>query len=438
MLRSGHYHFAGVAGVGMSAVAQAVLATGCRVTGSDRYYDRGHELAVIGQLRACGVEFVAQDGSGIDDGTSALVVSTAIEPDNPDLRAAQAVSVPVRHRSQVLAELAAGTRCIAVTGTSGKSTVTGMIGHILVGLGADPTVINGAAVVNWRDADHIGNFRAGRSNWCVIEADESDRSVLNYHPDWGVVTNASADHFALAETLALFDRFKRQVATGVVSTLDEPALLEGLHVVQNSGGIRFEHGGLAFDVPIRGRHNAENALLAVVTCERLGFALEDIRAALAGFAGIVRRLEVVGSAGGVTVIDDYAHNPAKIRASWEAVSSGHGRVIGVWRPHGYGPLSSLLVPLARTFADVCRADDRVFILPVYDAGGTAERSVSGEDLVAQAQALGCPHIEVIAPEDVPRTVAAQANDGDVAITMGARDPDLPKLARQILAACAGG
>lgn len=432
MLEKGHYHFAGVAGVGMSALAQAALGQGCDVSGSDRYRDRGQDTDVIGKLVSAGVKFTPQDGSGITAATKALVVSTAIEGDNPDIAAAKKCGVPVLHRSELLHKIVDGHRCVAVTGTSGKSTVTGMTGWILEQLGADPSVVNGAPLLNWMSGDVIGNARIGKSDLWVIEADESDRSLLNYSPDWAVITNASMDHFSLEETVQLFKKFAGRAKRGVVSALDNPSWLKEFKPEVKTDGSSFKYGAAQFAVHLPGAHNAENALFAVVLCEKLGFKLKDIGRALAGFKGIHRRLERVGTAGGITVVDDYAHNPAKIAAAWRAAAGSGGRVIGIWRPHGFKPLAMMMEELMELFGALCRAGDKLYILPVYDAGGTADRAVNSDRLVNALRAKGVPAEFINDAGQLPVLVAGQAKRGDVVLTMGARDPGLPTLARSIL------
>lgn len=404
------YHFTGVGGVGMSAVAQAALAVGNAVTGSDcrcdGISDLRSQISDLEKLRIAGVSLVPQDSSGITQDLDAVVVSTAIEEDNPDLIAAQKLGLSVLHRSEMLAGLLEGKRCIAVTGTSGKSTVAGMIGWTLSGLGADPTVVNGAPVLGWVDDGHIGNFRAGGSDLWVIEADESDRSLLNYHPEMAVITNVSADHFDIEETNALFDAFRKKVSGDTIE-----------------GPVDVEPG---VESAMRGRHNLENAAVAAALCERLGYARDDVRRVLESFKGIHRRFETVGQAGGITVIDDYAHNPAKIQAAWETARDCGQRVIGVWRPHGYGPLRKMMEDLASLFNELCSGDDRLLVLPVYDAGGTADRSVNSDALVEKVS-----NAEYAGPENVADAVGGIAGEGDVVLVMGARDPGLPQLARQI-------
>jgi len=434
------YHLVGVAGVGMSALAEILLACGVRVTGSDRYYDMprmpsgipGKDLDVVRRLIGAGVTFFPQDGDGVGDNTDAVVVSTAIEPNNPDLVAACARGVEVRHRVDVLADLVREKRLIAVTGTSGKSTVTGMVGWILEQLGGDPSVVNGAAIVNWLTEEALGSTRRGDSDLWVVEADESDRSLLRFNPDWTIITNASADHFDLRQTLDLFGQFESQTREGVINGLDK---LRGFQAENTGMGSSFDYGAVRFSVNVPGLHNAENALLAVMLCEKLGYPLVDISTALASFRGIHRRLEQIGSASGVEVIDDYAHNPEKIRAAWKTVADRHARVTGIWRPHGYGPLSSMMDALAEMFGDVCRKDDRIYLLPVYDVGGTANRSVTSDEL-AERLAAGGVTVSVREAEVLPAEIAGYAAEGDGVLVMGARDPELPLLARKILSAVA--
>jgi UDP-N-acetylmuramate--alanine ligase len=432
-LPDGHYHLVGVAGVGMSALAQALQAAGRRVTGSDRYADKGTTVEAIPQLIHAGVQIVRQDGSGVGCGTRAVIVSTAIESDNPDLAAAGRLGVPILHRAEALARLVEGRRCLAITGTCGKSTVTGMIGWILEQAGYDPNVVNGAPVVNWRSEERIGNTRASRSDLWVIEADESDRSLLQFHPDWAVITNASKDHFGVEETRALFRSFSGQVRGWLLSALDEPSPMAGFAAETGRDGSGFRYGGVEFVTPLPGAHNAENAWLAVRACERLGCDLPVIRQALSRFRGIGRRLERVGGAAGVAVVDDYAHNPAKIAAAWRALAPYHRRVIAIWRPHGYGPLTHMMAELASTFGEVCGDNDRLLLLPVYDAGGTANRSVSTGDLVSRLAGVCRATASLVSPAEAEEAAVAEARPGDVLLVMGARDPDLSPMARRILA-----
>jgi UDP-N-acetylmuramate--alanine ligase len=435
MLEYAQYHFVGVAGVGMSAVAQAVRFQDVRVTGSDRYQDQGDALPILKQLSDVGIDLFSQDGSGVSAG--AVVVSTAIEPDNPDIQAAKGLGLPVLHRSEVLAQLVADRRCLAVAGTSGKSTVTGMVGWILEQTGHDPSVVNGAPITNWRNDSCIGNARKGASDLWVIEADESDRSLLNYNPEFAVITNMSADHFGLEETVSLFEQFRGNVQQECIGALNVVNYLDGVDADVTASSISFDFEGVSFQLPLPGQHNVEDALHAASLCRLIGVSLQESADALATFNGIHRRLEVVGEANGVTVLDDYGHNPAKIAAAWNAVVPFARRGIVIWRPHGYGPLRSLLDELTETFAMLCGPDDCLILLPVYDAGGTADRSIDASVLAKQLKSRGVPVSCVASHDEGLAVAAAEAAPGDAIIVMGARDPKLPELARRILMRLSG-
>ena len=444
----GHIHVAGVAGVGMSALAQALRWTHARVTGSDRFFDQGQELPVFAALRAAGIELVRQDGAAITGETEAVVYSTAIEEGNPDFVAARKAGVLLRHRAAVLADLVRGQTVLAVAGTAGKTTTTGMLGWALEQLGAEPTVVNGGALVDWADARHVGNVRRGGAHapW-VVEVDESDRSLLNFRPEWTILTNISQDHFTLAEVQELFRAYAAQVQTGIVCGAGVKTVLGAQKAAVMEIEAQPEPVADGFAVAWRGQklavrqpgaHNALNALLAAELCAQLGYAPEKVAAALARFGGIQRRLERVDAGGGVRVVDDYAHNPAKIAAAWAAVAAPGKRVLGVWRPHGYGPLRAMRAPLADAFASACRPSDRLWLLPVFDAGGTADRTVNSAELAARLQARGVAAALAGNYDELGAELVRTAHAGDTILIMGARDPHLPVFAREIAAAVRAG
>ncbi|NQT94103.1 MAG: hypothetical protein HQ559_15180 [Lentisphaerae bacterium] len=300
-----------------------------------------------------------------------------------------------------------------------------MTGWILEHAGRDPTVVNGGSVIGWMGDDRLGSVRQGNGSAFVVEADESDRSLLGFQPDYAVITNVSRDHFDTEETEALFDEFRRCVTGPVISGTGDDSLLRGFEPEITAEGSSFLHGDTTFAIGLPGRHNAENALLAAALCERMGVAPAESSAALAGFRGIARRLETVGRVGGITVVDDYGHNPAKIRAAWTALAPHHERVTAVWRPHGFGPLAAMMEDLVVLFKALLRPDDVLGILPVYDAGGTADRSVGSDELVSRLQAEG---VNVRCPADFEQAeqlVVQTCTPGSLALVMGARDPDLP-------------
>jgi UDP-N-acetylmuramate--alanine ligase len=367
-----------------------------------------------------------QDGSGVVPGIDRVVVSTAIEEDNPDVKAARALGIPLSHRAVMLAEAVGAAPSVAITGTSGKTTVTGMVGCVLEGLGADPMVVNGGAVLNWVTPREIGNVREGRGLW-VIEADESDKSLMRFHPDWAIVTNISGDHFSADEARLLFADFGRQVKKGVIGPLETLPGGAGFKPVLDREGSSFVMKGITVRVPAPGRHNAENAFQTLSLCEAMGYDLGRAAAALAGFKGIARRLQTAGTGGGVTVIDDFAHNPAKIEAAWSTIRPHYRRVLGVWRPHGFTPLAVMADALAELFPRLCGAEDRLYLLPVYYAGGTvkAPAKVTSADLVARLAQAGVKAEACEGFDGLEAALAAEARAGDAVLVMGARDPDLP-------------
>jgi len=436
-------HIVGIAGVGMSALAQAALWCGYTVSGSDRYLDQGTQVAVLEKLARCGIQLYPQDGSGISSQTTCVVVSTAIEADNPDLATAASYAVPVMHRSKLLAELVGAHTCVAIAGTSGKTTVTGMTGWILEAAGHDPFVVNGGHVQGWKDEEKIGNVRAGKSGLWLIEADESDRSFLNYTPHMATITNISRDHFSLDESTQLFAAFAVKVATKIICGAGvrerliscDAGLAEKLiepYCTYLSGTENgFIWDGQTYRIPVLGRHNASNAFMAAILAAELGVTRAQIQKALLTFPGIERRLQVVGRFHEVTVIDDYAHNPAKIFASWNAVKAAYGQVTGVWRPHGFGPLQAMHDELINIFKDIMDPSDHLYVLPVYYAGGTAARAVTSEEFVKALVSAGVSAFYVPDYLQLKASLEDNAQPGSAILCMGARDPELPRFTRQL-------
>ncbi|NOU36219.1 MAG: hypothetical protein HOO88_05575 [Kiritimatiellaceae bacterium] len=427
-------HIIGIGGTGMNGIAQLAAHAGYSVSGSDR----ATGLPIFNTLEKLGVRIVPQDGSGITADTNAVVYSTAIESDNPDIQQSKLLNIPLLHRADMLAKLCEGKEVIAVAGTAGKSTVTGMLGWIFQCLGKDPTVYCGAPVLNWqrrgdapvafsnkRDegvASTLGNVRFGTGPW-IIEADESDKSFLKFHPHHAIITNIAEDHFSLAELHQLFAQFESQVSGTVVKKPEQ------------------------FDVKlsILGEHNVENANNALTLCKALGLDMQKCVAAVATFRGIERRLERVGP----KVIDDFAHSPIKIAAALEAVSGEFSAFSAYWRPHGYTPLFQGLDGFIAVFANAwkapregtrptadCRPGDptgrlkHLFILPVYFAGGTVNIKITSEQFVEKLNAAGVPAEFVPDYASLEKQLLKKALP---VLCMGARDPDLPLFARRLAA-----
>ncbi len=422
----------------MSALAEALADAGCSVSGSDRFLDARERVSSLEVLSARGIPLFPQDGSGVHAGLTAVIVSTAIEPDNPDVVAARAAGVAVVHRATALSELLAapGARLVAVAGTSGKSTTTAMLGHFLDRAGFSPTVVNGAACPTWAARDRTGSVLRGDGGWRVAEVDESDRSLLAFSPYAAIILNASADHFGLEETNALFDAFAARVTGPLVDARSPDVGLPGDdEIEEGEWSVSFPFRGRRFTLPMPGKHNATDAFLACELACRLGADEAALEEAVASFGGISRRLETVGfRKDGVRVIDDYAHNTEKLRASIATLRARSKRLVALWRPHGYAPLRKMRAELTAMFAKELRRDDRLVLLPVFDAGGTAVRDVSSEDFAAGLEDAGVSVDCVADVAAAEKFMGALAAPGDIIAVFGARDPALPRLARALAAA----
>ncbi len=446
--RTGRFHYAGLAGSGMSALAQFQAMRGGRATGSDRAFDRGERAEARAQLERLGIGIVPQDGGGVA-GAAAVVLSSAVEPEVPDYAAARRLGVPVAHRSELLARFAAEHRTIAVTGTSGKSTVAAMVFEILRGAGRDPSVITGGDLVLLQREGLWGNAWAGTSDLLVIEADESDGSVVRYEPAVGVVLNLQRDHKETSEVAAMFETFRRRTRGTFVVGEDVPlaapavgevtfgfgprAELRGTDVTLAPDGAAFTVAGVRFTLPVPGRHDVANALAAIAACRAVGVAPAEMVAPLAAFRGVGRRFQSLGLARGVEVVDDFAHNPAKVTAALETAQARvGGRVLAIYQPHGYGPTRFLRADFVETFATALRPADRLWLLEVFYAGGTTTRDFSAADIAAEIAARGTAAAFAPSREWLIGRVAAEARPGDLVLVMGARDPSLTGLAKGIL------
>ena len=450
--KSGRFHYAGLGGSGMSALAQFQVMSGGRASGSDRAFDRGERAAGRAQLERLGVNVFQQDGRGIADDCAALIVSTAVEDQVADVKAARALRIPIIHRAELLAYWVERYRTIAVAGTSGKSTVVAMIFEILRDIGRGPSVITGADLLMLQRERLWGNAWHGASDLLVVEADESDGSLVHYRPAISVVLNLQRDHKEMDEVAAMFATLREHTREGMVvgegenlEALAEDATVFGFgpranvratHVEIGPRTSRFRVDDVTFTLPVPGRHNIENALAAIGACRRLDVPLRTMVAPLAGYEGVGRRFQSLGVARGVEVVDDFAHNPAKLAAAIGTAQAraGSGRVLAVYQPHGYGPTRFLRNDFVATFSGTLRPADRLWMLEVYYAGGTATRDFSAADIVAEIEAQGTAAEFAESRPWLVERITAEARPGDLVLVMGARDPSLTDLAREILGA----
>lgn len=398
-------HLIGIGGVGMSALAEALVSFGHAVSGADRLVGTTERVfwpPSLERLIARGVKVFPDDGSGVDPSVGRVIVSTAIEDGNPGLVKAKELGIPVVHRAAALADALTPFKLVAVAGTCGKSTVTAMLSHVLKSCGMDPFAVNGAAVVGWN-----GSVLPGKGEYAVAEVDESDKSLTAFSPYAAVITNSSSDHYSKEEMDSVFDAFIKDVRGPVVDG---------------------RSGHFDADSSLPGAHNRQNAGLALAMAVALGANEAQARAALLDFPGVERRMQFVGLCDGAEVYDDYAHNPEKLHAMVLTLQKRHSKGVAVlWRPHGYGPLRKMMDALAEMFGDVLRVQDRLLLLPVYDAGGTADRSVNSDALAARVKGS----VFVKTPEEAERLLKAQASAFGAVVTAGARDPALPVMARRL-------
>ncbi len=439
----------------MNPLARLMAARGHTVQGSDRSFDQGERQHERAMLTAAGVTIVPHDGSGIDAGIDRFVHSTAVEADTPEMRRALELELERLTRPALLQEIvAAGAPGVAVAGTSGKSTVVGMVAWILRCAEIEATVLGGAALAE-DGASHMGCFAAGAPGTPVIaEACESDGTLVGYRPGLGLIHNITRDHdeldglqaqfagFATAATALLLNAARvpvptlgadhPQVISYGIDTGDAPleVIRPGPHRAQ--GELILPAGDdLFIDLPQPGVHNLENAAAAALIAHRLGAAPTAIAGALARFPGVARRYQSLGTtASGITVIDDYAHNADKLRAAITTAQEGCGRLVAVFQPHGFGPARFLRQELAELLPRILRRQDRFCYAGIYYAGGSARQDISSADLAADLPpALRCGH----APDHtaVLGWVSDTAIPGDTVLLMGARDPALPRLARAL-------
>ncbi|ODU27700.1 Mur ligase family protein [Sphingopyxis sp. SCN 67-31] len=456
MAENKSYFFCGIGGSGMLPLAMIVAARGAAVSGSDRSRDQGRTPDKFEWIAGRGVALFPQDGSGVAAGQT-LVASAAVEDSVPDVAAARALGLPRLTRADLNAALFnAADTAVGVGGTSGKSTVTGMIGWILESAGRRPTVMNGAVMRNFAGADTpFASALVGDPATYVSEVDESDGSIALYRPDVAVVTNISLDHKSLDELHQLFGDFAAKARVAVINADDAESapMLAGGNVLRfgfsDAAAVRgsdFEPlpDGCRFTVHFAGdshaarllmpgRHNAANALAAIAAARALNIPVAQSVAALADFAGLARRYEVLGQAGGVTVIDDFAHNPDKVAATLAAVAELPGRALLFFQPHGYGPLRQMGQELAASFAGGMRDGDRLFVCdPVY-FGGTVDRSIGSEALVADIVAGGGDAVHLTTRAACGAAMLDAAKPGDRILILGARDDTLTEFGYEILA-----
>ena len=459
-------HFVGVGGIGMSALAQMAACLGCDTSGSDRALNSPENARIINALRDRGVKLYPQNGSRYDAATppAALVYSTAIEEDNPDFVKAPSGTRRL-HRSVAMKLLVEKSSCpiFAVTGSCGKTTVSAWLAESLDRLGASPSMISGGLANYFIRDGFAGNYAKGHGALCVLEADESDKSLLNYTADHAVVLNIGTDHYSKAELADVFrsflrntrksavleDRVLESVGLDCVNHLNvalfssdpaAPASLHGFKVFRvtdyraSAEGVSAWINGIHFRLPVPGRHNAANAAAVTAGLSLLGYEMDRIRPAVEAFSGVWRRFDYAGrNELGTGVYDDYAHNVEKICS---CIESAHevcsGRVLFLFQPHGYGPFGFMRKELYPALEQVLEPNDLFAFLPVYYAGGTTSFEPKAEAVAAE-YAERHPGRYCFFPDraSVRDFMKTHLGASDLVVVMGARDNSLSDWAREL-------
>lgn len=459
-------HFVGVGGIGMSALAQMAASLDCAVSGSDRALNSPENARIINALRKKGVKLYPQDGSRYETAPppAALVYSTAIEEDNPDFVKAPHGTIRL-HRSVAMKLLVekCSVPIFAVTGSCGKTTVSAWLAESLDRLGASPSMISGGLANHFIRDGFAGNYAQGQRKLCVLEADESDKSLLNYTADHAIVLNIGTDHYSREELAEVFRSFLR--ATRKTAVLEDkvletvgldcvkhlkialfstnPAVPETLHGCKvfrvtdyraSSDGVSARIDGTRFHLPVPGMHNAANAAAVTAALSLLGYGMEEIRPAAERFSGVWRRFDFAGrNCRGTAVYDDYAHNVEKICS---CIESAHevcsGRVLFIFQPHGYGPFGFMRKDLYPALEKVLAPDDYFAFLPVYYAGGTTSFEPKAEAVAAEyADRHPGRYLFFQDRLSVREFIKTNLGAADLAVVMGARDNSLSDWAREL-------
>ena len=442
--------FIGVAGVGMSAIAQYLKGIGKEVGGSDRYFHPGEYNKTKEQLEAEGINCFLQDGSGISEKTDLIVVSTAIEDTVFEVQKAKELGIQIIKRSELLSIIAKSKKTIAVAGTSGKSTTSAMLYQILIDANLEPSIISGAGLTSIIKEGKIGNAAVGKGEWLIIEADESDGSVIQYQPEVGLLLNIDKDHQEIEELIELFTIFKNNTnslfvvnqSNGLAKSLstnsendfgfeDENAGYSAENFEQDGLSLTFEVRAQKFQMNSLGQHSVENATAAIAVANQIGIDLKTCADSLATYEGIYRRHQILGRKNGVWVIDDYAHNPAKCAASIKACQPLAEKVIAWFQPHGYKPTRFLKDDFIQEIADSLRPQDEIWMSEIFYAGGTAVKDISAKDLIEGITAKGKKAYFVEDRNNLLGKLRPELTEGTVLLLMGARDPSLETFCKNL-------
>ena len=447
---SSNIFFIGIAGTGMSAIAQYLKPSGKNISGSDRQFQKDLFNENRAALELAGITCFEQGAGGVTADIDLVVVSTAVEDTVPEVQEAKRFGKPIVKRSELLAEIVLTKKTIAIGGTSGKSTTSAMLYEILFHAGLKPSIIGGAGLTRLIQEGKVGNAAYGEGEWLIIEADESDGSIVQYRPEIGVLLNIDKDHQDLDELVRLFGIFRTNskhfivnLAHSLSASLSKKSIFDfdcneqsktymnatGFH--QKGSMIAFYVEEHSFVVHSPGRHTMENAMAALAVAHSLGIQWEVCADALRNYEGIYRRHQVYGEKNGIILVDDFAHNPVKCARSIEACQPLAKKLIGWFQPHGYGPTRFLRHDFVEEMAKVLRPQDEIWMSEIYYAGGTAVKDISANDLIEDLKAKGVNAFFVADRNDLLNAMKPHFTPSTTLLLMGARDPSLGDFAKQV-------
>jgi UDP-N-acetylmuramate--alanine ligase len=418
---------------------------GHSIYGSDRAFDINPDHPLKKTFQSKKITIVPQDGKGLDGSFDLAVFSTAVEADQPEVLKARELGIPVMTRPDYLAEITSSFNTIAVSGTSGKSTVSGMLSFLMKKLGLNPNFIGGGRVKQFKTSSSPGNSLTGSSDYLIIEACESDGSIVNYIPQHTIILNLALDHHTVDVTAGMFrtliqhtkgkifinaddKNLAAMIEEGTVTfSIENPSDFTAEDISYKSLSTDFSLHDVKFTLSIAGRHNLYNALSCIAVLSELGIPLIDIATVLPEFQGIERRFDIHLNDGKHLVIDDYAHNPHKISSLMETVRRLRSRVCYIFQPHGFGPTRLMKKEYIQTFVENLRDSDHLILLPIYYIGGTASKDISSQDLTDEIKAGG-KSAEVI---ENRKDVLNRIMEYETCVIFGARDESLSDFAKEV-------
>jgi len=437
--------FSGIGGSGVSAIASFMADRGHVVVGSDRSFDKNPEHPTCEILRAKGIAIVPQDGSGINTSFDFAVFSTAVEDNQPEHIKAVELGITIKTRPRYLCEIVSDFRTVAVTGTSGKSTISGMLAFLMHSLGLEPNFIGGGRVKQFKTSTNLGNSLIGSSDLLIVEACESDGSIIHYHPSYSIFAGLSLDHNPIEKTAEMFESLSRNTKEIVIINGDDRDLtrcrfekpirfsIDADSEYQASVteyrplNTIFTLHGISFKLSIPGKYNLYNALSCIALLSEMGISLRDIAEVLPDFSGLDRRFDIYLHNGRNLVIDDYAHNPHKISCLMESIKNIHHGVCYIFQPHGFGPTRLMKQGYIDAFVNNLREEDHLILLPIFYAGGTSVQDISSEDLFNEIKAAG-RSVEVLHERSL---LFSRIQEWNAYVVFGARDDSLADFAREI-------